>query len=96
MNRHTLEAGAGMIFIFRPPASASAVGFWMKDTLIPLSVAFVTPDMVVESIQDMAPLSLTVHYAPRDFSDAVEANQGWFGRNGVSVGARMTFAPEGA
>ncbi|MGH2518921.1 MAG: DUF192 domain-containing protein, partial [Chloroflexota bacterium] len=96
MNRHALAAGAGMIFVFRPPASASAVGFWMKDTLIPLSVAFVTPDMLVESIQDMAPLSLAVHYAPRSYSDAVEANQGWYDRAGVAVGDRMTFRPQAA
>ncbi|HLY65448.1 MAG TPA: DUF192 domain-containing protein, partial [Chloroflexota bacterium] len=45
MNRSSLPADAGMLFVFSPPANAQSIGFWMKDTLIPLSIAFVEPNL---------------------------------------------------
>ena len=93
MNRKALPAKAGMLFVFNPPANARQVGFWMDDTLIPLSVAFVEPNMAIESIQDMQPLTRDVHYAPRDYAYAVEANQGWFASHGVGVGDAIAIQP---
>lgn len=90
MNRDSLAPDAGMLFVFRPPANAQRVGFWMKDTRIPLSVAFVEPSMIIESIQDMAPLSTQVHYAPRDYAYALEVNKGFFQAHGIATGDRLT------
>lgn len=92
MNRTALPPDAGMLFIFQPPASASQVAFWMKDTLIPLSIAFVDPSMTIESLQEMAARDETRHYAPRDYAYAIEANEGFFTGHSVSVGDRMTYS----
>ena len=91
MNRSSMPAGAGMLFVFNPPANAKQIGFWMQDTLIPLSIAFVEPDMAIENIQEMQALSQDVHYAPRDYSYAIEANRGFFADHGVSVGDRVSI-----
>ncbi|MBV9121075.1 MAG: DUF192 domain-containing protein [Chloroflexi bacterium] len=91
MNRRSLDPSSGMLFVFQPPAGAQQIGFWMKDTLIPLSIAFVQPDLTIESLQEMAALDETVHYAPRDYMYAIEANQGFFTNHGVSVGDRVTI-----
>ncbi|MHB8620992.1 MAG: DUF192 domain-containing protein [Chloroflexota bacterium] len=92
MNRRSLAADAGMIFVFHPPADPNRVGFWMKDTLIPLSIAFVSPNLTIESIQEMAPLSLDVHRPAGVYLYAIEANTGFFASHRVTVGDRMTFS----
>ena len=92
MNRSTLPANAGMLFVFQPPADAKQVGFWMKDTLISLSVAFVEPNLSIESVQDMQALSQNVHYAPRNYAYALEANLGYFASHGVQVGDSLSLA----
>jgi uncharacterized membrane protein (UPF0127 family) len=91
MNRRSLPADAGMLFVFNPPADAKRLGFWMKDTFVPLSIAFVEPSLAIEDIQDMQPQSEQPHYAPRDYAYAVEANQGWFASHGVAVGDRVSI-----
>ena len=91
MNRTSLPPDAGMLFVFDPPAGATAVGFWMKDTLIPLSIAFVQPDLVIESLQEMVALDEQVHYAPKDYEYAIEANHAFFTNHGVSVGDKVTI-----
>ncbi|HLG72784.1 MAG TPA: DUF192 domain-containing protein [Chloroflexota bacterium] len=91
MNRTSLPADSGMLFVFQPPASAQQIGFWMKDTLIALSIAFVDPNLSIESIQDMQPLTENVHYAPADYAYAIEANQGYFANHGVSVGDTISI-----
>ncbi len=82
MNRQSMPEDAGMLFAW--PADTSS-GFWMRDTLIPLSIAFVTSGGVVIDIQDMELLSEELTNAPRPYRYAVEVNQGWFGDNGVRV-----------
>lgn len=91
MFRETLAADAGMLFDF---GGESTSGFWMKDTLVPLSIAFVSPEGVIVDIQDMRPLDETVHYSPRPYRWAVEANQGWFSEHGVVIGDRVSV-PQG-
>ncbi len=91
MNRSSMPAGAGMLFVFNPPANAKQIGFWMQDTLIPLSIAFVEPDMAIENIQEMQALSQDIHYAPRDYAYAIEANRGFFAGHGISVGDRVSI-----
>ena len=82
MNRQSLPDDAGMLFIW-PDDTEN--GFWMKDTLIPLSIAFVTAGGVVIDVQDMEPQSEEFHRAPRPYRYAVEVNEGWFGDNDVRV-----------
>lgn len=89
MNRTTLPPDSGMLFIFQPPADARQIGFWMKDTLIPLSIAFIEPDMTIESLQEMEPMSQQLHMAPRDYAYAIEANKGFFATHAVSTGDRV-------
>lgn len=91
MNRSSLPADSGMLFVFQPPASAQQLGFWMKDTLIPLSIAFIEPNLAIESLQDMQPLDEQIHYAPRDYPYAIEANLGFFASHGVQVGDTVTI-----
>ena len=91
MNRRSMPSDAGMLFVFDRPANAKQVGFWMKDTLIPLSIAFVEPNLTVEDIQDMQPQTEQAHYAPRDYAYAIEANLGFFANHGVAVGDKVTI-----
>jgi hypothetical protein len=86
MGRGSLAEDAGMLFIW-PEDSAS--GFWMKDTLIPLSVAFIAGDGTIVHIEDMEPQDETLHRSPEPFRYAVEVNQGWFEANGNGFGDRV-------
>ncbi len=88
MSRETLDADAGMLFVW-PQDTGS--GFWMKDTLIPLSVAFIDGSGKVVDIQDMQPLDETVHHSPAAYRYAVEANQGWFAAHGIESGDSATL-----
>ncbi|MDE3074274.1 MAG: DUF192 domain-containing protein [Chloroflexota bacterium] len=92
MNRRSLPADAGMIFVFQPAADSAQVGFWMKDTLLPLSIAFVDADLTIESVQDMQPLTEDVHRAPRPFIYAIEVNQGYFPRRHIAIGDTVVFS----
>lgn len=85
MGRPSLEAGQGMIFIWDSPTQQP---FWMKDTLIPLSIAFIASDGTVIDIQDMEPLTLTHHSPPGPYIYAIEVNGGFFEKNGVRAGDR--------
>jgi uncharacterized membrane protein (UPF0127 family) len=92
MNRESLPEGAGMLFTW-PEDSSS--GFWMKDTLIPLSVAFIDADGRIIDIQDMEPRDETLHYSPQPFRFAVEVNRGWFGEHAIEAGDTMTLPEDG-
>ena len=91
MNRRSMPADGGMLFVFDPPANAKQVGFWMKDTLIPLSIAFVEPNLTIEGIQDMQPQTDDVHAPAKPYWYALEVNQGWYANNGVAVGDVLAF-----
>jgi uncharacterized membrane protein (UPF0127 family) len=91
MERTQLDDGAGMLFVF--PADTNGP-FWMKNTLIPLSIAFIRADGVIVDIQDMQPQDETLHYPAAPYRYALEVPQGWFGRVGVTVGQRVEL-PEG-
>ncbi len=83
MNRTSLPDDQGMIFIF---AQDSLTPFWMKDTLIPLSVAFVGADGTVVDVQEMQALSEDNHYPAKPYRYAIEANAGWYAANGIAPG----------
>jgi uncharacterized membrane protein (UPF0127 family) len=83
MNRRSLQDGRGMLFVFDRDQILS---FWMKNTLIPLSIAFITSDGRILEIRDMEPLDLTPVSSSRSARYALEAPRGWFGRAGVRIG----------
>lgn len=90
MNTTSLGANAGMLFVFGVDHSWPD-GFWMKDTPIPLSIAFIDVNMRVINTDEMAPNTLTPHYANAPYRYAIEANQGWFTQHGVTAGALVSF-----
>ena len=69
-------------------------GFWMKDTLIPLSVAFLGPCGEIVAIADMEPLSPQLHNPDRPYGFGLEVNQGWFSNHGLGVGDKVVL-PDG-
>ncbi|MEO6714942.1 MAG: DUF192 domain-containing protein [Mycobacteriales bacterium] len=93
MNRTELAPGAGMLFVF--PGAATG-GFWMKSTLIPLSIAYVNDGRVV-STAEMTPCppettDCPTYSAAGPYTHAVEAAAGFFPEHGVRAGARMQVA----
>jgi hypothetical protein len=83
MHRTQLADGEGMLFIFERDQILS---FWMKNTLIPLSIAFITADGRIIEIKDMQPLDENPVSSSRSVRYALEVPQGWFGRVGVKPG----------
>jgi uncharacterized membrane protein (UPF0127 family) len=91
MERKELGADAGMIFVYPDSKPRS---FWMKNTIIPLSIAFLDErGTVINIIEEMKPVDTSIRYASEGNARyAVEANVGWFAKNGVKKGDRAKFA----
>jgi len=83
MYRTQMPANHGMLFVFGPP---QAYCMWMKNTLIPLSVAFLDEGGQIINIEEMQPRSEIVHCAARAAKFALEMNGRWFARHGISTG----------
>jgi uncharacterized membrane protein (UPF0127 family) len=83
MNRSSLAADRGMIFVWNSPVRE---GFWMKNTLIPLSIAFVDTEGSIIDIQDMEPETLDNHTPSMDYIYAIEVNKGYFSSHGIKIG----------
>ncbi|MDR0291149.1 MAG: DUF192 domain-containing protein [Treponema sp.] len=83
MHRKELPDGKGMIFVFDRDQQYS---FWMKNTIIPLSIAFITSDGRITEIMDMQPLDLNSVRSSRSVRYALEVPQGWFLRAGIRPG----------
>jgi uncharacterized membrane protein (UPF0127 family) len=90
MYRKSLAPNAGMLFIFDSPAPHC---MWMKNTYIPLSVAFLDEKGVIINIADMEPLSEQSHCAARPALYALEMDRGWFASRGIKAGARLGGIP---
>ena len=86
MFRTELPDGEGMLFVFERDDFLS---FWMKDTLIPLSIAFILSDGRIVEIRDMEPGNLTPIVSSRSVRYALEVPQGWFSRVNITVGDRI-------
>ena len=83
-----LAPDAGMAFLYPAPTTGT---FWMKNTLIPLSIAFADAHGRIVTIREMAPCEADpcVTYRPdAPYTMAIEANAGWFGEQGIEVGDR--------
>ncbi|GHU59840.1 hypothetical protein FACS189444_5880 [Spirochaetia bacterium] len=86
MNRTNLPDGEGMLFIFDRDQMLS---FWMKNTLIPLSIAYIAYDGRILELHDMKSQDLTAVRSSRSARYALEVPQGWFDRMGIGVGDRL-------
>lgn len=89
MYRESLPEDQGMLFVY---ASEQVRSFWMRNTLIPLDIAFIDSDGVIVDIQRMEQTQseeLTTSRYPAMY--ALEMNLGWFETNGVAVGDRLEF-----
>ena len=86
MHRKSMPQGSGMVFVFEETAPHC---MWMKNTLIPLSVAFIDEAGAIINIADMQPHSEQSHCAARPARYALEMNQGWFAQRGIKPGAKL-------
>ena len=90
MQRRSLGADQGMLFVYRRP---TVLSFWMRDTWIPLDVGYFSPDGVLEEVYPMYPRDETPVRSRGDrLQFALEMNQGWFRQKGVRSGARLDLA----
>jgi hypothetical protein len=90
MLRQSMPANQGMLFVFE---QAEQQCFWMKNTLIPLDIAFVAGDGTIINIEHMKPLSLDNHCSAKPVRLVLEMNGGWFAKKGVSPGSKLTGKP---
>lgn len=87
MHRRMLPEDWGMLFVFPDVAYH---GMWMRNTLIPLSVAFLDDKGVIINIRDMKPQTEETHAASNPARYALEVNAGWFRKHGIGPGAKIT------
>ena len=90
MFRKSLPREEGMLFVFDDPGYYA---MWMKNTLIPLSVAFVDRHGVILNIADMEPRTLDTHLAAGPALYAIETNKGWFAAHRIQAGDKVTGLP---
>jgi hypothetical protein len=89
MFRQHMAAHEGMIFVFETPATQC---FWMRNTLIPLSAAFLADDGSIVNVEDMKPQSDESHCSNKPVRFVLEMNQGWFAKRGLKPGDKLTGA----
>jgi uncharacterized membrane protein (UPF0127 family) len=92
MYRTEMAQHEGMLFVFD---GLERRCFWMKNTLLPLSIAFIADDGRVVSLADMQPQSEQSHCSAEPVRFALEMNQGWFARRGIKPGFKLKGSPFG-
>ena len=90
MLRREMPQSEGMLFIFE---QAGVQCFWMKNTLLPLTAAFVADDGIIVNLADMKPQSTESHCSKQPVRYVLEMNQGWFGKKGIKAGFRLIGKP---
>lgn len=90
MGRTHLAADGGMLFVFEQPGRHC---FWMRDTPLPLSIAFIDPAGHIASLADMQPRTETLHCPGTDVGYALEVRQGEFQRRGIAPRAQVDGLP---
>jgi uncharacterized protein len=90
MGRESMGTNAGMLFIF--PKSAKQC-FWMKNTLIPLQIAFIADDGSVVNLDEMLPQTENSHCSTQPVRYVLEMNTGWFTKHGIKAGFRIAGGP---
>ena len=86
MHRQDMPQHEGMLFVFEQPAVQC---FWMKNTLIPLTAAFVTDDGTIANLADMKPLDESSHCSTQPVRYVLEMNQGWFNAKHIKAGHKL-------
>jgi uncharacterized membrane protein (UPF0127 family) len=90
MFRREMGTHEGMLFVYDSPAIRC---FWMKNTLLPLSIAFIADDGSIVDLADMEPLSERSHCSNKPVRFALEMNQGWFDKRRIGVGFKLKGPP---
>lgn len=96
MFRKKLEPNSGMLFVFE---RVQPMAFWMKNTLIPLSIAYIDEHKKIVDIKDMEPAVMGAQFPPSYPSKApamyaLEMPKGWFAKNGIKIGDSFSFAED--
>jgi uncharacterized protein len=90
MFRKEMPQHEGMLFVFDQPSQQC---FWMKNTVLPLSAAFIDDDGTVVNVEDMKAQTLDSHCSARPVRYVLEMNQGWFAKKGIKPGTRLNGEP---
>jgi uncharacterized membrane protein (UPF0127 family) len=90
MNRFSLKPDHGMLFVFE---RSEPLGFWMKNTFIPLSIAFIAADGRIVNIEDMKPQTEDTHWSKGPALYALEMRKGWFAEKGIGPGVVVKGIP---
>ena len=90
MHRKSMPATDGMLFVFEQPAVQC---FWMRNTLLPLSIAFLADDGTMVNIDDMKPMTENSHCSQKPVRYVLEMNQGWFTKKGLKAGSKLQGGP---
>ncbi|MCY7306589.1 MAG: DUF192 domain-containing protein [Rhodoferax sp.] len=90
MFRREMPQHEGMLFVFE---QATQQCFWMKNTLLPLTAAFVADDGTIVNLADMQPQSTESHCSTKPVRFVLEMNQGWFGKKNIKAGYRLSGKP---
>ncbi|MBX3587368.1 MAG: DUF192 domain-containing protein [Ramlibacter sp.] len=90
MFRKAMPQHEGMLFVFEQP---SVQCFWMKNTLLPLTAAFVADDGTIVNLADMKPQTTDSHCSTQPVRFVLEMNQGWFAKKGIKAGFKLGGKP---
>ncbi len=90
MWRKDMPVHEGMLFIFEQPTKQC---FWMKNTLLPLTAAFVADDGTIVNLEDMKPQTTDPHCSAKPVRYVLEMNKGWFAKKGIKAGSKLTGEP---
>ncbi|WP_412103099.1 DUF192 domain-containing protein [Polaromonas sp. SM01] len=90
MFRREMPQHEGMLFVFEQPADQC---FWMKNTLLPLTAAFVANDGTIVNLVDMKPQTTDSHCSAQPVRYVLEMNQGWFAKRGIKAGSKLGGQP---
>ena len=90
MQRAQMPQHEGMLFVFAQPRQQC---FWMKNTLLPLTAAFIADDGTIVNLADMKPQTLDSHCSSQPVRFVLEMNQGWFAKKNLKPGDRLSGPP---
>ncbi len=90
MFRREMPSHEGMLFVFEQPSRQC---FWMQNTLLPLTAAFVADDGTIVNLADMKPQTTDSHCSTQPVRYVLEMNQGWFAKRGLKAGSKLGGAP---
>jgi uncharacterized membrane protein (UPF0127 family) len=89
MFRSAMPQSEGMLFIFEEPSKQC---FWMRNTLLPLTAAFLADDGTIVNLVDMQPQTTNSHCSVKPVRFVLEMNQGWFAKKGIKAGTKLSGA----